>query len=251
MGSTWHYGWGNVKQGPVSSEELKSLERLGKIQPTDTVWKDGSEKGVQAGRVAGLFNEVEEQVIPDGASAMVGAAANVPLLPVAGGVMVQMPLGETAEPALAAPAIPELPADDLIPENMKLVLIPEDEVYAQRALAAGIQVPALDGSNTPGTEAAPTAAPDAVVEAGGAGGKGPLPGIPKATPARKKRATALAGVVIVSQDGTRVRFKKKCITCGFEDNCLNSMRITTGVVRQQFFCPKCRKRADVTLRGSF
>lgn len=58
---------------------------------------------------------------------------------------------------------------------------------------------------------------------------------------KKGRATAGPGVVIVSQDGERAQYKKKCVTCGFEDTARHSLAIRNGVTRAPFFCPKCRK----------
>ncbi len=68
---------------------------------------------------------------------------------------------------------------------------------------------------------------------------------------RKRRALAIKGAVIVSQDGTKVRYRKKCAICGFEEASWSMLPITDGMMRTNFFCPKCRKKEDVVIRGSF
>ena len=69
-------------------------------------------------------------------------------------------------------------------------------------------------------------------------------------PVRKRRALAVKGATLLSQDGVTVYFRKKCSQCGFEDSCRSSMRIGQGIARNHFFCPKCRKKREVQLRGS-
>jgi hypothetical protein len=74
---------------------------------------------------------------------------------------------------------------------------------------------------------------------------GPPPIKPK-----KKLAVAVQGVVIITQDGERVAFRKKCIKCKFEDNCRTTLPIRIGTTRATFYCPKCRKVQPVVLQGS-
>jgi hypothetical protein len=68
-------------------------------------------------------------------------------------------------------------------------------------------------------------------------------------PARKGRATALRGAVIVGQDGQSVQFRKKCTKCGHEDASKSRMPIRQGITRSGFFCPKCRRLMPVELQG--
>lgn len=80
----------------------------------------------------------------------------------------------------------------------------------------------------------------------------PPPPAPRVLPPvieKKRRAIAGAGASIVGQDGTVVRFRKKCTTCKHEDSSYTTMKIITGTMNANFFCPKCRKRRDVQLRG--
>jgi hypothetical protein len=60
----WYY-WHELDiLGPFSGKQLAALAAAGNIVPTDTVWKDGVEGGVQASRVQHLF--VTPSVAPDG-----------------------------------------------------------------------------------------------------------------------------------------------------------------------------------------
>jgi GYF domain 2 len=51
----WYYGRGSNITGPVSGRELSDLAACGEIVPTDTVWQEGVEAGVPAGKVKNLF----------------------------------------------------------------------------------------------------------------------------------------------------------------------------------------------------
>lgn len=68
-------------------------------------------------------------------------------------------------------------------------------------------------------------------------------------PAKKARATAGPGASIVGQDGTTVRFRMKCTTCGKEDNSSQTRAITRGTIRVGFFCSKCKKRRTAEING--
>lgn len=68
-------------------------------------------------------------------------------------------------------------------------------------------------------------------------------------PVGKARAVAGKGAVIVGQDGTTVKFRMKCTTCGHEDNSWRAIPITRGTTRSSFYCPKCRKRRDCEVHG--
>jgi hypothetical protein len=64
-----------------------------------------------------------------------------------------------------------------------------------------------------------------------------------------RRAVAGKGAVIVGQDGTTVKYRKKCTECGFEDTSWRSIPITRGTTRSSFHCPKCRKARVVEIHG--
>jgi len=75
------------------------------------------------------------------------------------------------------------------------------------------------------------------------------PHVHQPEPARKRRAVALKGVIILSQDGQYVYYRKKCVQCSHEDTSRSSMLIFPGVIRSNFFCTKCRKSRVVELQG--
>lgn len=56
MASTWHCNVNGLTQGPVSSQQLKALADQGKLNPTDTVWKEGMKEWVPAAQIKGLFS---------------------------------------------------------------------------------------------------------------------------------------------------------------------------------------------------
>jgi hypothetical protein len=67
--------------------------------------------------------------------------------------------------------------------------------------------------------------------------------------AGRARAVAGKGAVLVGQDGTTVKFRKKCTTCGYEDSSWKTIPIPRGSVRVVFYCPKCRKQRQVEIHG--
>jgi hypothetical protein len=91
----------------------------------------------------------------------------------------------------------------------------------------------------------------------------PLIGVPETAPAKtekppaqapkpvkKGRVTGMKGAVIVSQDGTTVQYRKKCIKCGTLENNTNRMPIRSGTTRVTYFCKTCRKLQPVEIQGS-
>ena len=64
-----------------------------------------------------------------------------------------------------------------------------------------------------------------------------------------RRAVAGPGAMIVGQDGKTVRYRKKCKTCGKEDQSTSTATIVRGTMRFGFFCPKCNKRSPVEIHG--
>jgi len=70
------------------------------------------------------------------------------------------------------------------------------------------------------------------------------------TTKRLFRVVGSSGAVILGQDGTSVRYRKKCPKCGYEDSSVKTMAIRTGVNRDRFFCQKCRKLQQVEIHGA-
>jgi len=71
---------------------------------------------------------------------------------------------------------------------------------------------------------------------------------PQKPKVKKGQAVAVKGAIIVAQDGTNAKYKKKCTTCSHEDTSWHTLRITNAVTRLVFFCPKCRKKRDVEIK---
>jgi len=55
MASQWFYIKNEKEIGPVSSSDLLTLSKSGKLEPTDLVWKEGLEKWVSAKNIKDLF----------------------------------------------------------------------------------------------------------------------------------------------------------------------------------------------------
>jgi predicted RNA-binding Zn-ribbon protein involved in translation (DUF1610 family) len=64
-----------------------------------------------------------------------------------------------------------------------------------------------------------------------------------------RRAVAGKGAVLVGQDGTTVKYRKKCTSCGHEDSSYKSAPISRGTTRVSFYCPKCRRNCAVEIHG--
>jgi uncharacterized protein DUF4339 len=199
--------------GPFSTAQLRGLAAGGQIRLTDAVWREGaSDKAVAAAKVKNLFP-------PDPAPAQ-GEGAGVP----EASEPAPEPAGE-ASPSSSAPVVP--PQSPPVP--------PDTPQEADEPTPISPDSPALLGTSDqpPPGERAPQDKPLR----------------PPPEPARKRRAVALRGAVIVSQDGVVVHYRKKCTQCGFEDRCRSSMSISNGMTRAHFFCPKCRKARDVQIQG--
>jgi hypothetical protein len=71
---------------------------------------------------------------------------------------------------------------------------------------------------------------------------------PPKKPITRGRAIAVKGVVIISQNGEIVQYKKKCTTCGFEEASRRTLPIKPGFTRDGLFCPKCSKRVETLIQ---
>jgi hypothetical protein len=137
---------------------------------------------------------------------------------------------------------------------------PDDSVWQegrqQRTLASRIN----NLYSPPGSPPAPAAAAPPAVEAAAVETKLDVPAVSaaatppaapavakKVEPARVKRVVSIRGGILCTQDGTTVRFKKKCDKCGHEDQTRSTAAIRVGSIRVPFFCPKCRKSRTVDM----
>jgi hypothetical protein len=215
MADQWYYARGGNKLGPFSARLFKDLADAGRILPTDTVWKEGIEKGVSAARVKNLLPRAPAPC-PEDLSAPAPSLSPPPTE-----AQVEAPLVEAGAktlPAKPAPAVAALPAsakEDQSAQKISPGLSPEDGDQALDEEMAPIPAPPRAQLNQP----------------------------------KKGRAVAAKGAVLISQDGQTVQYRKKCCKCGHEDASKNRMPIRHGLTRATFFCPKCRKLGPVEIQG--
>jgi GYF domain 2 len=236
MAVQWFYGVSQAKLGPFSARQLKELSVLGRLKPTDMVWKEGVTNGLPAGDIRGLFSSIQ-------ADAVVITTADLPVPSAVLEHVLVLPF-ETA-----SPVAPAKPAAEVIREDLGLKSMPDGrELEAEPVNSIpGLQFPdapiAAEVEPAP-TNSAPTHLEPKVLVA-------PAAERPRAKPpaVKVKRAIVECGAIIVSQDGERVRFRKKCVRCSFEESCNTVMRLMPGLNRQSFFCPKCRKLAEIMIRA--
>lgn len=209
MAGQYFYARGDEQFGPFSGARLKELATSGRLEPTDTVWKHGMTKGVQAGTVHKLFPTA---AAPDDTDVAV-AKAPAPVVPQA---------APPPPPDTRATSAGPVQTIKALEPTLELVPIAED--------------PELPASSDPDAreKTIPVPAPSGDGRA----------------PERKRRAEAVRGAVLVSQDGAIVHYRKKCSKCGHESTSKNSMPIRMGSTTASFFCPKCKKLRDVVIRGN-
>ena len=236
MAVQWFYGANHARLGPVSAKQLKELKEQGQLQPSDMVWKEGITNGLRAGDITGLFrNEPTTTVVVE--------TADLPVL----NTLIEKP--EELPVATNAPKAVQGQAQAITPQIAELIAIPEDAEYALR-VANALLLLQKPNVPTPYQLELPPKEP-CVTEAEPGNQTVAAPVQPRIKPpvVRPKRAVVESGAVLVSQDGERVRFRKKCVRCGFVESCNSVMRLMPGVNRQLFFCPKCRKQVGISIRA--
>jgi hypothetical protein len=130
----------------------------------------------------------------------------------------------------------------------------EDAPSPPPAAAPPPEAPApADAGATPEEQPTPAPAPEDQVPAEDAAAPAASAAPPSPSPPpvekRKGRVISVKGGVILSQDGAVVRYRKKCLKCGFDDRNATTMPIRGGVTRVNFFCPKCRKNQQIEVHG--
>lgn len=212
MADRWFYAHDGARLGPFSGRQLHDLASAGEILKTDTIWKEGVERGALAARVKNLFHES-----PEAAAVGVGTPKALVAATLA------------PETTSAAPADPgsEPPAEI-------------EAIHSEPGGRTGVAQP-------PPAEMLPI--PDNIeLEPEGQAALVPDRPAPPKKPVKKGRAVGVKGAVIVSQDGTNAKYKHKCSVCTYEDSTWRTIRITTGMVRSVFYCPKCSKKREVEIR---
>jgi len=214
----WYFGWDLERFGPFSAAQLKELGALGKLQPTDTVWKEGIENGVLADNVKNLFLDPPAEALhaktttgPVAYESLTVDAERPEIIP--NGLMLNVVPDQTDVVFPGSPSPINSPGSEEIEERA---------LEASRALSTATDLKPITNDHDPGTQRKPL---------------------------RKGRAIAVKGAVIISQDGGIVQYRKKCIKCAYEDACRIRMPIRNGVSRERFFCPKCRKLGEVIIQG--
>jgi hypothetical protein len=267
MAVKWFYGAEHARLGPFSAQELKELKQRGRLQPTDMVWKEGVLNGLLASKIRGLFGITDP-------SAVVVEVACLPVLKTSPAVERDLPSASQNPPD--ADKLPDVdpvnwelglvPVDDDVPlqvaallpaleqstertsEHWELGLVPiDDDILLSAGGAAQEQVI----STAPAPETGPSALEKTRAPSSDIPEQASVPpekAKPRVVVVRVKRATADSGAILISQDGERVRFRKKCVRCAYEDTVTSVLRMMPGINRQQFFCPKCRKQVAITIR---
>jgi hypothetical protein len=206
---------GGKKYGPFSATQLKALASTGKLRPTDAVWKQGKEKAVLAANVKNLF-----------------PAMQTPPCSLA------VPAAKSTE-AASSPISSDAASLSYLDGSAIPVFVPAPPKELAETSAKSTPTVPCQVIPTPTDQ---TAEQNADLNA--------KPPVRHAEKPRKRRAVAIQGAVLVSQDGHSVHYRKKCSQCGYEENCRSTMLISTGVTRSHFFCPKCRKNKDVQIQGT-
>jgi hypothetical protein len=101
MAINWYFGRDDLKQGPFSARQMQGLAANGELRPTDTVWKEGLERGVVATRVGHLFADLP------------AVAADTP-----GTVPMLIPAAPASPPPAAARE--SLPPPDSLPDDAEM-----------------------------------------------------------------------------------------------------------------------------------
>ncbi len=213
MADMWYFAKDQKKLGPFSSAEFKELADTGQVLPTDMVWKEGIEKGVLAAKVKNLFSTPPAGVSPAPAAAEEGIAAQEPL----------------------AEGKPER-------EEVQPSPLPNDPVPT--APAATSTGSAEEPATPPQGSAAAATAAEVPRK------KTPIQPQASAPKARVFRVVGATGAIILGQDGTSVKYKKKCPKCGTEDSSVRTMQIRSGINRDRYFCQKCKKLQHVEIHGA-
>lgn len=271
MTDQWYFGRDGQRFGPFSAAQLKEQGALGKLQPTNTVWKSGIDKGMPAERVKNLFPAPQAAAAPANANAPATAAdasaqqpspglspATLDPAPATGCLL---PKGGPGNQDLATARLEpwiasapgqgtlEEPLQEIIPDGLMLKPIPEQNDSAFLLSPASIHAPGSEKikERDPETSTVLTGATDQRPQS--PGHTDPHRPITQPPPKRKARVTEVRGAIITSQDGEVVQYRKKCSRCAREDSSRSSMRIQNGVRRDSFFCPKCRKVSEVLIHG--
>jgi hypothetical protein len=246
MANQWYYGQAGDKHGPFSALQLKELAATGHIRRTDTVWKEGVERGFLAANVGRLFAP---------AAAEAGSETN-PAHAIGLSSDKQSDTGSPIEgvrPAADSVSTPSASPDAttaVAPESGTSAAEPTPAQENPTVPASAEPQPSEGHNEDKGSAAETSTLPPP--------GNGRGPESPTALAGdrsgsrkpetRKARASVITGAVIVRVEATTVVYRKKCASCGHEDASQCRIPIRNGVTRLTFFCPKCRKPRPVQIQ---
>jgi hypothetical protein len=141
-------------------------------------------------------------------------------------------------------------AQGALASNVKNLFPAVAAAAAAAAVTAEVPPPAPASEAVPEPVAEPAAAAPPAREAESPFHEKPVQVAPPPAKPKQGRATAVQGCVVVSQDGSRVHYRKKCTVCGHEDHCRSSMPIRNGMTRLVYYCPECRKARPIVIQGA-
>jgi hypothetical protein len=210
MVNQWYYGRAGDKQGPFSALQLKDLAATGRLLRTDTVWKEGGDRGFLAATVERLFGPLATEVASETGPAHTKEVSSA----------------EQSDTGLAVESVPP------VVDSVSTPPVAPDVIKAVEPESG------TSAAEPPAAQENPTQLASA--EPKPSGGRRPE--------VRRARATAVTGAIIVRVDDTTVVYRKKCAGCGHEDVSQCRIPIRNGVTRLSFFCPKCRKARPVQIQ---
>jgi hypothetical protein len=126
MATRYYVGRGDSAYGPFSTPELRALAASGQIQPSDSVWPEGTQLRVPAGRVKNLFQASPAHGSP-GQQALVESDATPPPPEAEDTAASSTPSDEPEEPAPYAPT----PRQEEKPRPKRVVSIKSGIICSQ------------------------------------------------------------------------------------------------------------------------
>jgi GYF domain 2 len=124
----WYFGRGADITGPLTGRQLSHLAASGDVLPSDTVWQEGVEMGVRAGKVRNLFRPASAPAAPP----------NAPSQPLPGAV-----------PAYTASLTPSGPSEASSPDHLVELVATASAAEPEGSGSAGPNRPSQPSAATP------------------------------------------------------------------------------------------------------
>jgi hypothetical protein len=244
MADLFYFARNQEQFGPFSAVQLKEFAATRRLQPTDTVWKEGMKKGVLAATVNYLFPAAAAEKRPEDTPVETASRPASSPQPATS----PSPGSPTPEaPSAAAP----LPAHAQTPPVEPTPQLPQASGHSQPAVALAPEPSPGAGESTGRiSELVPPLTADPLLQPSSGAPPTAKPARSQPHPVKKGRVTGARGAIIISQDGEFVRYRMKCIKCNYEHVSQNRMPIKNGCTRVGFFCPKCKRRRPVEITAT-